>query len=371
MKYLSILFALLTFTTPALSAYERTVSRTVNGKEMKIANKFLALTILPERSGRISSIRVKDRNMELLTPAKVSSVEETPLFFYMTDNMNGIYELFWSKKINGTVGMSCTEIKADKITLDGNFYGNDEIKLYREISLTPDALEINIHTVFTNIADKPAVWTPWVHLVGTPISGAQIPCAPGKHHRAGFGNIGSSELPKLFTFSKFNNYLVPGANWIGVRCKGKNLVWALTLPAGTLDKEGVFYSWGNGKVDGIQSSEVVWPKFNLAPKASGTIDYSFLIFPGLDSLNGIWGHTGVSLMEKNGKAVLTFSASRKEAARQGNLHWQDDNGKMMIHPFKLPELAAGQSHQIILPLKKLPKTAKIMGAEHDLCQLFL
>ncbi|MBO7329160.1 MAG: hypothetical protein J6W00_10370 [Lentisphaeria bacterium] len=355
-KYFHIFLALSLFASFSASAYERGKTRNVNGKEITLKNKCISMIILPERAGRISSLSLTDKNLELLTPGKVSVVEETPLFSYSSDNMMGVYELIWRAKINGTVGMEYT-VNANKITFTGKFYGNTEVDLTREVTLVPDALAIEVKSTFTNTAKTDQSLAPWIHLVGAPLTSASLPLAPGTHRRDGFGLIGKNSIPKLFTFGKHNNYLPPGDNWVALRRVGKNVVWALRLPEGTLDKEGVFYSWGNGK--DIQSAEVIWPKHALKPQGKFTINYSLEIFDGLDTINALWGNTGLSLTMKDGKAVLNFVASRKEPARKGVLEWKTGSKDSGKYPFAIPALAPGKSAEVILPLKAIPETALI------------
>ena len=340
------------------SAFERGRKIDVNGREITIGNDRLSLTMLPERSGRITSLYLTGKKLELLTPGKVTAVEETPLFSYTTDNMMGIYELIWGAKINGTVGMKCTAA-ANKAVFDGKFYGNIEIDLFREVTIVPDAFELQFKTTITNKAKTPQKIAPWLHLVGNPRSFPQIPQAAGTQRREGFGNIGKNAVPQLFTFGKHNNYLLPGANWIGIVLHGKSVAWALRLPQGTLDKEGVFYSWGDGKVGGIQTSEVVWPKYPLKPQEKFTFTYSIEIFPGLNGLNAIIGHTGMALEVKNGKLMLKFAASAKEAARKAVLECKSKEGKVTTFDLAIPALDAGKCIEIPVNADALPRSAVI------------
>lgn len=360
-KAAAFIFALFLFAAP-VSAYERGTSSVVNGKEIKTANKFLSLTFLPERSGRISSIILKNSNLELLTPTIVSKITETPLFSFVNDNMNGIYELIWGKKINGAIGVEYLQ-KDNKICFKGNFYGALEFNIDREVTLIPDALAIEIKAVFTNTAKTAQTLAPWVHLVGTPVSAPQIPCAPGYQRRSGFGKVGFSDIPELFTFKKDNNFLLPGDNWMAVKQIGKNVVWVLRVPAGTLDKEGVYYSWGDGKVNGVQSTEIIWPSKTIAPGQTMDISYCLEIFPGLDSINAMWGNSGVSLTVKAGKVVMKFAASRQEPARKAAFEWKNPGKDAGVFRFDIPALAPGESAEITLPLTELPRTAILRDRE--------
>ena len=354
-QFITILSLFAAFT---VNAYERGQNKETNGKEVSISNSHLSVTMLPERSGRITSLYLTGKKLELITPGKVTAVEETPLFSYTTDNMMGIYELIWGAKINGTVGMSCTAA-ANKAAFDGKFYGNIEIDLYREVTIVPDAFELQFKTAITNKAKTPQKIAPWLHLVGDHRSFPQIPQAAGTQRREGFGNIGKSSTPQLFTFGKHNNYLLPGTNWIGVVRHGKDVAWALRLPENTLAKEGVFYSWGDGKVGGIQTSEVVWPKYPLDPQEKFTFTYSIEIFPGLNGLNAIIGHTGVALEVKNGKLVMKFAASTKEAARKAVLECKSKDGKVTAFDLAIPALDAGKCVEIPVNTNTLPYSAVI------------
>ena len=339
------------------SAFERGRKIDVNGKEITIGNDRLSITVLPERAGRISSIFLKEGKIELLDPSKVSAVMETPLFSYTSDNMKGIYELLWKKKLNGTVGVDCT-VANGKIIADGKYYGNVEVDLLREISLVPDALALEVKATFSNITASESEITPWIHIIGMPESTALIPLAAAPVHREGFGVLGKFPVPSLFTHGKHNNYLPPGTNWIAVKYTSKNLVWILRLPEGTLDKDGIFYSYGNGK--GLQTSEVIWPKSIVKPQGKVAISYTIEIFPEMDNLNAVCGNTAVSFALKDGKLALKFCASRKENARKAVLICKDKAGTETQYAFNIPALAAGKGAQVTLPANAMPYTAKII-----------
>ena len=341
-----------------VSAYERGKTVDINGSKVIIKNANLSATILPERAGRITSLYLNGKQLELLTPCKVTAVEETPLFSYSTDNMMGIYELIWGQKINGTVSMKCTA-KADNALLEGKFYGNIELDLQREITLVPDTFEMLIKCVITNTAKTPQKIAPWIHLVGTPVSTAIIPQSAGPVRRTGFGSVGKSPVPSLATFGKHNNYLPPGADWAAVKFAEKSVVWVIRLPEGTLDKEGVFYSWGDGKVNGIQTTEVVWPAKMIAPMEKLSVSYSIAVFDGLDSVNTVFGSTGAEFALKDGKLVLKFCASAGENARKAVLTCKDKAGTETQYAFDIPALKAGKCAEVTLPAKELPYTAKI------------
>ncbi|MBE6365866.1 MAG: hypothetical protein E7053_09015 [Lentisphaerae bacterium] len=334
-----------TICATTLSAYERGVEHPRRQEIILLASPRLAIEIMPESAGRISSIKLPAPYGELLAPSRVSEIEETPLFRYPKDNMNGIFELFWENRINGSNPMRVVAQTQNSLTMECRFYGNILLDLTRQITLVPDALEIRVQSTFTNRSGKVWKLRPWIHLVGTAPSSPQIPQQPGTHRRPGFGIVGNAPAPKLFTFNKNNNFLPPGANWLGVKLNGKKIVWALTLPEKTLQNDGIFYSWGDGNRGGIQTSEVIWPEFQLPNDGSATINYSILIFPGLEQLNGIIGKTGIEI--KDGKLTASFAAD--EAERIITFFYKTADGSENSATVKLPSGKAGSIQVLSVP----------------------
>lgn len=355
MKNLSLLAYTLTvlISVSPLQAYERGVEYPYQQEMIRLASPFFAIEIMPQSAGRISSVKLPPPYGELLAPSEISVVEETPLFRYPKDNMNGIFELFWGEKLNGSNPMQIQEKTPYSVTLESRFYGNLLLDLRRKISICPDALEIRVQSIFTNRSGKSWKLRPWIHLVGTHPSSPQIPQQPGTHRRPGFGIVGDASVPKLFTFNKNNNFIPPGADWIGTRLNGKKVVWALILPENTLQNDGIFYSWGDGKDNGIQTSEIIWPEFQLPDNSFAAINYTILIFPGLEQLNGIIGKTGIEI--RNGKLIMSFAADEPE--RVVTISYKNSDGSKNSATIRIPSGRAGSQRIIPMPWQNIPLEA--------------
>ncbi len=338
------------FYATALFAYERGMEHPRQQEIITLSSPLLAIEIMPESAGRISSIKLPAPYGELLAPSRISDIEETPLFRYAKDNMNGIFELFWENKLNGNSRMPVQEKTDSYLVLDGRFYGNIQLDLKRQITLIPDALEIRIQSTFTNRSGKMWKLRPWIHLVGMPPSIPQIPQQPGTHYRPGFGIVGNASRPELFTFNKNNNFLPPGANYLGVKLAGKKVVWALMLPERTLQNDGIFYSWGDGNRGGIQTSEIIWPEFQLQNDESATINYSILIFTGLEQLNGIISKTGIEIREN--KLIASFAANEPE--RIITFFYKNADGSENPVTIRIAPGQAGTQQEITMPWNTRP-----------------
>ena len=107
----------------------------------------------------------------------------------------------------------------------------------------------------------------------------------------------------------------------------------------------IFYSWGDGNRGGIQTSEVIWPEFQLPNDGSATINYSILIFPGLEQLNGIIGKTGIEI--KDGKLTASFAAD--EAERIITFFYKTADGSENSATVKLPSGKAGSIQVLSMP----------------------
>jgi hypothetical protein len=128
------------------------------------------------------------------------------------------------------------------------------------------------------------------------------------------------------------------------------VVWALILPENTLQNDGIFYSWGDGNRGGMQTSEVIWPEFQLQNDESATINYSIMIFPGLEQLNGIIGKTGIEI---NGNQLLvSFAADEPE--RIVTFFYKNADGSENSAAIKIAPGRAGTQQVIAMPWSTRP-----------------
>lgn len=345
-----LLLVLLVLSSSNIHAFERGKVRDIAGKRLQISNNLLTVTILPEYSGRIASLRLAT-GIELLALPQISETVETPLFSHKSDNGYGFAERFWKVKSRSDIpGQGW--IDGNKLHFTLSHCGGTELELDRVIILPENSLEVVVNVSFFNRGKQNHSLRPWLNIVGVIPSRALIP-VQGTVDRPEFPALRKSIEPYLFTDGGGNNFLPPGDSWIGIEAMDKMTVWAFCLPGKGLDRSGVFYSFGN-RNNGVQTSEVILPEMLIPAGGKNGFSYRILIFPGIDRLNAVFDSTGIALTP--GK--LTAVAAKEEKARSFALVYRLA-GENTDKSFRidLPEMKSGEKVEVILPFPSIPERA--------------
>lgn len=345
-----LLLALLVLSGSNIYAFQRGEVRDISGKRLQVSNNLLSVTVLPEYSGRIASLRLAN-GIELLASPQISETVETPLFSYKSDNGYGLVERFWKVKSRADVP-GHGYIDGNKLYFTLNRCGGTELELERVIVLPANSLEVVVNVSYSNPGEKNLSLRPWLNIIGTIPSRALIP-VQGTAERQGFPALRKSVVPYLFSDGGGNNFLPPGDSWIGIEAMDKMTVWAFCLPEEGLCNSGIFYSFGN-RNNGMQTSEVILPEMVIPAGGKSGFSYRILVFPGIKQLNAVLGSTGIAFTP--GK--LTAVAAKEEKARSFTLVYRPA-GENSDRSFRidLPEMKSGEKQEVILPFSSVPEEA--------------
>lgn len=266
-----------------------------------LTNNKVTISIAPAALGRVVSFKINETGAEMLNPTKLTRLWMSPLHEIRGDNFQGIRELLWSGKINGSIPMQVVKKSDDSITVYSKSYGASSFEVTRTVTMLPEGFGFVWQTKLTNKSPKAEKCDLWYNFQGVEPALPRIPVAGGTHKVRGKG---AETYPRDFMFVKGigQYYLPPGADYAAFVEAKQNAVWAVLLPETEMKPDGLFYSWGNNSPNSIRTVEPLLKTRTLKPGATAESQMTMLIFPGLTDFVGMLKMTGfeVKVQEKSG-----------------------------------------------------------------------
>ncbi|MBE6378782.1 MAG: hypothetical protein E7051_08210 [Lentisphaerae bacterium] len=343
-----------------------------------LTNNKVSISIAPAALGRVVSFKLNETGAEMLNPTKLTRLWLSPLHEIRGDNFQGIRELLWGGKINGSIPMQVVKKSDDSITVYSKSYGASNFEVTRTVTLLPNGFGFVWQTKLTNRSPKAEKCNLWYNFQGVEPALPRIPVAGGTHKVRGKG---AETYPRDFMFIKGigQYYLPPGADYAAFVEAKQNAVWAVLLPETEMKPDGMFYSWGNNSPDSIRTVEPLLKTRTLKSGESAESRMTMLIFPGLTDFAGMLKMTGfeVKVQEKSGfckfmdsiKGVFGAETSDKyytlrlvnaTDAPAENLEVELTGKKgAKKFSFSLGERKAGTLLEFELDIDGLPETGKV------------
>lgn len=305
-------------------------------------NRYLTLEFLPDTMGRISSIRYRPTDTELLSPYKALILRGNPLFEPMRDNGCGIRELLWGVTMTGASIPVATESRTrESITFSSDYYGNTNFGLRRCVRLPPESLVIETSLEIRNNGITPASYSVWLNLLPAAPAVPVIPAA-AKRSARGRGERWVPPYDTIFPGLQGEASVTPAQYWAGAVLAGRNLVWACEAPAAEFEPDGFFYSWqGNTQNGRICTFEPVLGSRKLPPGGMQRHRYRILVFPGLNGLRTILGDCGVDAVLEPSHAAVKISAASPQKIQKWELFLDGSARQVSLGEIQVPALDAG------------------------------
>ena len=102
------------------AAPQRGVVEYFSPELVSLKNEHISISIAPAALGRVVSFKLNSTGAEMLNPTKLTRLWMSPLHEIRGDNFQGIRELLWGGKINGSIPMQVVKKSADSITVYSN-----------------------------------------------------------------------------------------------------------------------------------------------------------------------------------------------------------------------------------------------------------
>ena len=351
---------------------------------VSLKNDHISISIAPAALGRVVSFKLNSTGAEMLNPTKLTRLWMSPLHEIRGDNFQGIRELLWSGKINGSIPMQVVKKSDSAITVYSKSYGASSFEVTRTVSLLPDGFGFIWDTRLTNLSPKSEKCDLWYNFQGVEPALPRIPVAGGTHKVRGKG---AETYPRDFMFVKGigQYYLPPGADYAAFVEAKQNAVWAVLLPETEMKPDGMFYSWGNNSPNSIRTVEPLLKTRKLKSGETAESKMTMLIFPGLNDFAGMVGMTAFELKieEKSGISKFfnsigsVFGAEKQDRcyvirmvnaverpAENLEVELTGKNGSKK-YSFTLPARKAGSLCEFPVDFNQLPETGKIkLGNEN-------
>ncbi|MBO7328790.1 MAG: hypothetical protein J6W00_08475 [Lentisphaeria bacterium] len=371
----SLLFAVSFLLLSLSAAPKRGMVEFFSPELITLKNDQISISIAPAALGRVVSFKLNESGAEMLNPTKLTRLWMSPLHEIRGDNFQGIRELLWSGKINGSIPMQVVKKSADSITVYSKSYGASCFEVTRSITLLPNGFGFIWNTNMTNRSPKSEKCDLWYNFQGVEPALPRIPVAGGTHK---VRNKGAETYPRDFMFVKGigQYYLPPGANYAAFVEAKQNAVWAVLLPESEMKPDGMYYSWGNNSPNSIRTVEPILKSRNLKPGASISSQMTMLIFPGLNDFAGMTGMSAFELkmVEKSGISKFfnsLFSSEKPDfsyiirmvnavdrPAENLEVELTGKNGSKKFS-FALPARKAGSLNEFPVDFTEKPETGKI------------
>ena len=336
------------------AAPKRGVLESYSPELITLKNANISISIAPDALGRVVSFKLNKSNAEMLNPTKITRIWLSPLHEIRGDNFQGIRELLWRGKVNGSVPMQVTAKKDDSITVYSKAYGATCFEVTRSITLLPDGFGFIWKTKFTNHSRQSEKCDLWYNFQGVEPALARIPVAGGTNPVRGKGR---ATFPRDFMFTKGHgeHFLPPGADYAAFVETKQDAVWAVLFPPTELKPDGLFYSWGNRSANSIRTMEPVLKSRNLKSGESFESQMTMLIFPGLKDFSGMVGLTGFEFKPNGKKSVLRLVNAVARPAETLEVELNGKNGSKKF-TFPLPVRKAGTLSELTVDFDQLPET---------------
>ena len=345
---------------------------------VSLTNNKISISIAPAALGRVVSFKLNETGAEMLNPTKLTRLWMSPLHEIRGDNFQGIRELLWSGKINGSIPMQVVKKSDDSVTVFSKSYGASCFEVTRTVTLLPNGYGFVWQTKLTNHSPNAEKCDLWYNFQGVEPALPRIPVAGGTHKVRGKG---AETYPRDFMFVKGNGqyFLPPGADYAAFVEANQNAVWAVLLPETEMKPDGMFYSWGNNSPNSIRTVEPLLKTRTLKPGASAESKMTMLIFPGLTDFVGMLKMTGfeVKVQEKSSfckfmnsiKAIFGAESCDKSytlrlvsavdaPAENMSVELTGKKGTKKF-TFALGERKAGALQEFALDIDEFPETGKV------------
>jgi hypothetical protein len=362
MKYSPIILLMLIFNS-CISV--KTDSCSINSgktsglKTIVLQNGILKTEIIPEATGRISSIYYKPGQVELLSPYwQKTTFVDVLVPPRSSSNRGGYKEWFWGEK-NGNITKMKPEVILNSqnkvsISLFDEYYQNQSFSLTRTVTLDKNSTDIQIGVKIKNVGDTKQKLALWLNLIPTINESSKliIPAAGNKKLVMG-KRVYSCKFDQLLELKEtaLNSFFVsPARPWFAIAMTNKKVILAYQVKDQYLKPQGLLYTW-KGYVKGKKRKtlEMILSPQDLHPGKSAEFQFKIIVFSGLTSLNAISKNIGIQAKhdKKNNSMKLTFSSCRKEAPQTLTINFGDTN-----HPviYNIPKLSPGIPFSITIPL---------------------
>ncbi len=242
----------------------------------------LRIEVLPESSGRITSLYDKRSELEHIEPLR----EETDFFSplvpaFIQSNQAGFKDWFWGRRIAPKIPFVVDDYSysADSpwVRLSGEV---DGVEITRTITLDRDTDSVLVEVRLSSQVERTVSY--WAHLVLNhlhyldPETGEGIVAGrflAGAGHRQGRALVRLESSGQQTFATRIGDYAFATQEALFTRMRPKGGE-GLTLTADPLflSGEGFFYTWQNA---GTVTLEAVWPPVKLSPGYPVTLMFSF------------------------------------------------------------------------------------------------
>lgn len=308
--------------------------------EVSMANSLLKLTFLPDSMGRISQIRHLKLQKDLLQPYNQKILLGNPLFAPSTSNSCGIRELFWGIKMTGSdIPMQLVRQIADLIEFNSPHYGNTAFGLKRNVHLVPDSMILEFSIEVQNNASTSAAHSLWFNLLPVLPLTAIMPVKGGAQPVRGRGLQKLADDDTLFAGKAGQYFYAPAAPWAAARLESADLLMVICFEAKDMQPDGFFYTWGGTTSNGeMRTFEPVFGSRNLAPGETHEHRYRILFLPGMETLRGMIGNTGINASFTATELLLEFAAAATTAGQSMAVELKNDVGVISLGNIRIPDL---------------------------------
>ncbi|NLF59883.1 MAG: hypothetical protein GX574_01920 [Lentisphaerae bacterium] len=320
--------------------------------EVHIANNRLELTFLPDSMGRISQIRHRAKQKELLQPYIQKILHGNPLFAPSTSNICGIREMFWGIKMTGSdIPVRLVRQSENQIEFDSLHYGNTAFGLQRKVHLVPDSMLLEFSLKLRNNSSAAATYSLWFNLTPVLPIHTMLPIKGGAQPVRGRGLQKLADEDTLFAGKQGQYFYAPAAPWAAARLESVGLLMVICFDMKELQPDGFFYSWGGITSSGeMRTFEPIFGSRELAPGDVCEHQYRILFLPEMEALRGMIGNTGINASFSNTELQLEFAAPVATAGQSVAVNLKNATETISLGNIRIPDLVPEKTEKLSLRL---------------------
>ena len=360
MKNQILIYALIVFgivcaaaVTHGQTPCELIVRQTDTGEpELHLSNAFVKLVVLPQSSGRISSLIFTDADGASVIPPLMETVRSEPLLpDEVHSNRIGYTDWFWGKHVPPKRNYAYEIIDQTAQTCAVRLQHRiDDLKIERTVRLRSQSMIVEQTVTLTNIGDQPVTPTYWAHLVldGSlfiPSDGSgstsYVPIGVGSNRRKGRRCIDATK-PGVTRWTQplGQTFFLPGEPWLVRLACNKPVAVGMRMDAQGLDPDGMLYIWEGDTGDSpAVTIEMIAGDLTLTPGEAKTYSVELLGWRQSQTFVNLVGDFVISQTDAGDWRVLALCDT---AAQE--ISFIDDQGSQTL---SLPALQAGAVQTVV------------------------